>query len=153
MAEERLYDQEADLREKYILRNKKGFRHSLLTYVGVNLILAFLSLSQGEYWFLFSVFGWGLAVALEAPYAFRTSGPGFEAAFNAWHDGQVAAAFDPQHDIMLQAYCRDVVERSESTIPRLATVKWFREQTGLSLKHSVEIVERFARQNPQYFFP
>ena len=151
MAEERLYDQEDALRGKYIRRNKKGFRDSLLVYVGVNLFLAFLSLTQGQYWFLFSVFGWGLAVALEAHYAFRVSGPGFETAFNAWRDGQAAAAYDPQHVVMLRAYCEEVQARSDAAIQKLATVNWFREQTGFSVKHSREIVDRFAIENPKYF--
>jgi len=149
--EEHAQQRETDLlRQQFIRSNREGFQGHLLVYVLVNLFLAFLSLSKGQFWFLFSVFGWGIPIAIQAYHALRTSGPGFETAFQNWRDALNARPIDTSHDEMLRTYC-DELALSGAFINKMETIRWFREKTGLPLKDSVEVVDSFARRNPGYF--
>jgi hypothetical protein len=138
------------LRQQFIrLKRERLFGH-VVQYVFVNFVLAFTSLSNGQYWFLLPVFGWGIAIVIHAFRVYRTSGPGFETAFLKWRDALIARPTDPRFDEMLRKYCDDLDKSGVFAIKRVEMIVWFREKTGLSLEDSVEVVDGFARRNPGY---
>ncbi|MBI3260627.1 MAG: 2TM domain-containing protein [Ignavibacteriae bacterium] len=59
-----------EARKQWIRSKRKKFYEHLGTYLIVNTFLAGMSLLSGGYWFIFPLFGWGIAIALDAMGAF-----------------------------------------------------------------------------------
>lgn len=76
-------DLELDL-AKYKQEVRSGFMGHVLPYVLVNLFLIFLSLKEGEFWFVYPLFGWGIGLAFHAMSAFNTSSQEFQREFEEW---------------------------------------------------------------------
>lgn len=61
-----------DARERWMQRRKQKFFEHLRTYAIVNSAFMVLALvTSGGTWFLWSIFGWGIGLALDAKEAFR----------------------------------------------------------------------------------
>jgi len=69
------------------VRQKRNFYRSLMSYISVNLLLFLINLftSPGQWWFYWPLFGWGIAMLLQAWSVFA---PKFD---NDWEARQIQA--------------------------------------------------------------
>lgn len=80
--------QEAEQRRKFNRFRRQAFKAHLISYAAVNVFLIAINLltSPSYFWAIFPLLGWGLGLFFHGLEAYRTEGPGYEAAFQQWRN-------------------------------------------------------------------
>lgn len=124
-------------RAQFEAKRRDAFYRSLVTYLLVNVFLAYLSLKGGDYWFLWVLGFWGMSVFQNAVSVF---GPNRNAAFDRWQADQQKSQV-PDMTAVIDQYRResgdDILEQ------KLMAIKFVREHSNLDLRDAKEAVDRY----------
>jgi len=124
-------------RAQFEAKRRDAFYRSLVTYLLVNVFLAYLSLKGGDYWFLWVLGFWGMSVFQNAVSVF---GPNRNAAFDRWQADQQKSQV-PDMTAVIDQYRResgdDLLEQ------KLMAIKFVREHSNLDLRDAKEAVDRY----------
>jgi hypothetical protein len=122
-------------RAQFEAKRRDAFYRSLVTYLLVNVFLAYLSLKGGDYWFLWVLGFWGMSVFQNAVSVF---GPNRNAAFDRWQADQQKTPV-PDITTVIDQYRRESGDKLLEE--KLHAIKFVRENTSLSLEEAKKLVE------------
>lgn len=141
---ERLRDREIWERER-----KSGLVGHLIPYIAVNAFLAFISLKQGEFWFLYVLLGWGIGMVSHL-YCALNNGPAAQEDFERWRENRRRIQ-NLDHTYGAQRILEEYVtpyKLEYRPADKIGAIKHLRELTGMGLREAKEYVEHHASKNP-----
>ena len=120
---------------------RNSFFVSLVPFLAVNAFLAFLSLRDGKWWFVYVLAFWGLSLLKDATRAF---GPHREEEFAKWQADR-KQLFSKDYSSLIEEY--RVQEDDPDLSRRIEAIKYVREHSGLGLKEAKNVVDHYAPQS------
>ena len=120
---------------------RNSFFVSLVPFLAVNTFLAFLSLRDGKWWFLYVLGFWGLSLLKDAAQAF---GPHREEDFAKWQADR-NKLFSKDYSSVIEEY--RIKQGDPDLSRRIEAIKYLREHSDLGLKEAKDVVDRYAPES------
>ncbi len=140
-AEYRANNEKYEAMQAFKAERRNSFFVSLVPFLAVNTFLAFLSIRDGKWWFIYVLAFWVLSLLKDAARAF---GPHREEDFAKWQADRIKL-FSKDYSSVIEEY--RIQQGDPDLTHRIEAIKFVREHSGLGLKEAKDVVDHYAPEN------
>jgi hypothetical protein len=140
-AEYRAQNEKFEAMRAFKAERRNSFFVALVPFLAVNAFLAFLSIKDGKWWFIYVLAFWGLSLLKDAARAF---GPHREEDFAKWQADR-KQLFSKDYSSVIEEY--RIQQGDPDLTHRIEAIKYVREHAGLGLKEAKDVVDQYAPQS------